>query len=205
MAVLTILEANPMKVSKPRALTAAHRFTVDVTPKKEDVPDLGDFVDFLSIWGDDSQPESTSSPLNSYSHLTEDLQPPPLVQQEPNYYALKPKKGQPKKYNPNVKQVHIKKEEKTKEPTDYDFDYVDYDKFFVVGENEEPVVEERGDGEIKAEDLNTGEYIPNRNRRGELKTTASDRDDDDGARKEYQVHGTKGPDSYKFGYDTGKG
>lgn len=30
-------------------------------------------------------------------------------------------------------------------------------------------------------------------------------DDSDGERVEFQLHGLGGPDSYKFGFDTGKG
>lgn len=174
---------------------------------------------------------------------------PPLEDDAPNYFAVKPKKI-PKKYQPNKKDVNISKSKFNPDklvPIDNDglvLRHVAQDRTLYVTaapvERFAPAPSLRRD--LTEDDLNTGEYFPNiearteaitldstvptlmidtataasaklekRNRAindaGELNAKALSvgdrlRNDD---RVEFQMHGFNGPNSYKFGFDTGLG
>lgn len=167
--------------------------------------------------------------------FTADLRPPPLEQSEPNYYLEKLRKNKKYNKNEklvNIKGKHNTPEEsdsdydKMDDPfADFIFDdeSVDFDKYgsHEIGETDKSIkslkltkptdaAEARAhksedQTEQKQEsgkmDLNTGEeFIPNNQRKLDVVT----QNGPDG-RMEFQMHGYKGPLSYKFGYDTGKG
>lgn len=154
------------------------------------------------------QPEDTSTNSDDAKDVYyRELQPPKQVD-EPNYYALKPKKGT-KKYDSQKKQINLKSSESvettvapTTEPSEYQFeDYYALNgggqathQNFVTRKPERltPVTAIRT---LRQDELNTGEYLPSILRKG----------NDDNERVEFQMHGFNGPNSYKFGFDTGKG
>ncbi|GAB0093190.1 uncharacterized protein DMENIID0001_082660 [Sergentomyia squamirostris] len=135
---------------------------------------------------------------------------PPQVSSEPNYYAMKPRKGT-KKYQPNQKQIHLRNSPQVNQgedlPTksDYDFEDVNYDlgeQFYLPesGNHEAVAVAVETPDYPQARELNTGETYSAIRRKTEPQTVAASED-----RVEFQMHGHAGPKSYKFGYDTGKG
>lgn len=173
---------------------------------------------------------------------------PPLVDDAPNYYAVKPKKI-PKKYQPNKKDVNVSKSKLI--PTDK-LVPIDNDGLVLRAVAEDrslyvtsPSVEGFAPApslrrELTEDDLNTGEYFPNAEARTEAITLDStvptlmidtataaskyiekrNRASDAGElndahsmggrlrndeRVEFQMHGFNGPNSYKFGFDTGIG
>lgn len=134
-----------------------------------------------------------------------DLQPPPKTN-EPNYYAAKPKKGT-KKYVPNKKHVNYKeandKRTTVVEPitrssfADTEVIKRDQRTEFETTENIAKLERLHRDAiqTDKPLEFNLGEYLPSPLRRNA----------ENGERIEFQMHGFAGPNSYKFGYDTGKG
>lgn len=176
---------------------------------------------------------------------------PPLVNDAPNYYAVKPKKI-PKKYQPNKKDVNVSVS-KTKSTGIDKFVPIDNDGLVLrraVAEDRtmyvtSPSVEGFAPAptfrrELTEDDLNTGEYFPNVEARTEAITldstvptlmidaaTAASTNVDkrnvnndagelndaismggrlrNDERVEFQMHGFNGPNSYKFGFDTGLG
>ncbi|XP_059620220.1 uncharacterized protein LOC132264141 isoform X2 [Phlebotomus argentipes] len=131
---------------------------------------------------------------------------PPVQSNEPNYYAMKPRKG--KKYQPSQKQIHIRNptlspivvEEDDSLRQDYPFEDVNYDlgeQFYLPeARNQDAVVVESADY-AQPKELNTGETYSAIRRKTEPQERAEDR-------VEFQMHGHAGPKSYKFGYDTAK-
>ncbi|XP_035775943.1 uncharacterized protein LOC118457986 isoform X2 [Anopheles albimanus] len=170
----------------------------------------------------------------SRDDLTEPLLPPPVEQSEPNYYAAKPKKNKGKKYIPTQKLINLKnsadggaekqtheKPRKTKGETAAESDYSDEDTFFLDAIDLDKLLASAllGEHDAKAEasgatgrallplhlaELNHGEFVPSRTRRVDQYTRPLAREDE-GARIDFQMHGHNGPNSYKFGYDTGEG
>lgn len=172
---------------------------------------------------------------------------PPLVNDAPNYYAVKPKKI-PKKYQPNKKDVDVSKTKSNGVdklvPIDNDglvLRRASEDRLLYVTsqpvERFAPAPSLRR--ELTEDDLNTGEYFPNFDAKTEAITLDSTvptlmidpvtaasakiqkrnevndagelnanrmgarlRNDE---RVEFQMHGFNGPNSYKFGFDTGLG
>lgn len=140
---------------------------------------------------------------------------------EPNYYAVLKmtenggnvkKSATPKKFNPTQKQVNLKgtggKATVAKLPSGTasgDNHAVDDGEYVYVGQaTQQDVVARQPEQRLtpksvmrtlRAEELNTGEYLPSVLRNGNA----------DGQRITYQMHGFSGPQSYRFGYDTGKG
>lgn len=170
---------------------------------------------------------------------------------EPNYYAIKPRKV-PKKYQPNKKDVNRSKTYAKDEhlvPIDNDgLVLADDENSYVTAQPVERFAPAPSLRQLTDDDLNTGEYIPKyrkeesteaisvddntpptvviaagsekisrqlQHNSGELKTVDKlnvENDDDqssdtetDGKRVEFQMHGFKGPNSYRFGFDTGLG
>ena len=216
--------AQPIKHSQPVAVLPNNPsgpldFTADGTDSqiKTEVPyyflptirpDLSDGYQFYL-----PQPEDYEN-ANKYDVLRQDLQPPP-ISNEPNYYAVKPKKGT-KKFNAQKKHINIntkktqqtddEKNERESKQIDSPQPSVDYqyEDGTAVGDlaqsshtqyvTKEP--ERKASKSIKTlrqDDFNTGEYLPK---------IFKNADDD---RVAFQMHGFNGPNSYKFGYDTGKG
>ncbi|KAJ6641742.1 hypothetical protein Bhyg_06682, partial [Pseudolycoriella hygida] len=153
----------------------------------------------------------------NYSFL-QDMQPPP-VEQEPNYYEEKLKKGT-KKYSAEEKHVNYKnpvKTEKVKKvkvaviphnfPVKDNAYAVESSKNYVTQRSERltPLASMKI---IRQGDMNTGEYLPEKkqeNVQARQSNGGNDKHPETGGRVEYQMHGFNGPNSYKFGYDTGKG
>lgn len=137
------------------------------------------------------------------------MQPPSENQNEPNYYAKVKKDSKRKKYNPNEKHINYKeyipKTETTSSTDSVEATQVnqqqqqdtlsteasDYVNVQAIG----PLIQRPTLKPLTSAELNTGEYLPS-----PLKRAADESD-----RVEYQMHGFNGPQSYKFGYDTGKG
>uniref|UniRef100_A0A182R6K3 Uncharacterized protein n=1 Tax=Anopheles funestus TaxID=62324 RepID=A0A182R6K3_ANOFN len=176
-------------------------------------------------------PHTTS--YGSYSprrdDLSEPLLPPPVEQSEPNYYAAKPKKNKGKKYIPTQKLINLKHteqveknaNEKSRQDSDKVRDSSEEDTFFLdaidldrllasalLGEqdarSEATAAVGRALLPLRLEELNSGEFVPSRNRRVDQYTRRV-AGEDEGARIDFQMHGHHGPNSYKFGYDTGEG
>lgn len=150
-------------------------------------------------------------PKNAY---LQEMQPP-SIEQEPNYYVEKPKKGT-KKYSPDKKHVNYKnssKVDKVKKvvqtPDSLPVRQYAYEDYVNLGTNANYVTR-RPDRVtpitsmkiLRQDDLNTGEYLPTNNRKRDQDGTGVNEKDE---RVEFQMHGFNGPNSYKFGYDTGKG
>lgn len=153
-------------------------------------------------------------PNDSYLY---ELQPP-KQSSETNYYAVKPKKGT-KKYNSQKKQVnHTGSGKDTSEVssstatatgadgTDVEYNFEDYVPWnagpaaqashnLYVQQQPERLTPKSAIRTLRQEELNTGEYLPSILRNG----------NDNHQRVEFQMHGFNGPNSYQFGYDTGKG
>lgn len=182
---------------------------------------------------------------------------PPIQNDEPNYYDVKPKKL-PKKYQPNKKDVnHGKSNGYDDELISIDDDglvLADEQSAFVTSQPVERFAPAPSFHRLNDDDLNTGEYIPQQRQEqhteaisqtsndatsasssdtferhvqhsghsGESNSKDNDYDvhdssvnvgDDDNKsetdteakRIEFQLHGFKGPNSYRFGYDTGLG
>ncbi|KFB39293.1 hypothetical protein ZHAS_00006646 [Anopheles sinensis] len=176
-------------------------------------------------------PHTTSYGTYSPSRddLTEPLLPPPVEQSEPNYYAAKPKKSKSKKYIPTQKLINLKNTgdgvekaaneksrqgKEAREESDEDtffLDAIDLDKLLasaLLGEGdaraEATGVSSRSYLPLRYDELNHGEFVPSRNRRVDQYTRRV-AGEDEGARIDFQMHGHNGPNSYKFGYDTGEG
>ncbi|XP_053692990.1 uncharacterized protein LOC128741301 isoform X2 [Sabethes cyaneus] len=242
--------AQPVKVSKPKALTAgrdervfgaASSSTTEATPAQKDagksqyrirvVPQEQDefekLLDFFAAGEIDSPGGSAESPqktsYGSYSprqdDLTEPLLPPPVEQKEPNYYAEKPKKTKGKKYIPNQKLVNIKNYENVEKiendksklnseqgeiDEEYFLDGLDLDKLLASAWLTQADADKEATGAPKKLKLNTGEFFPSNQRRMDENTRRLP-SENEGARVDFQLHGHKGPTSYAYGYDTGKG
>lgn len=167
--------------------------------------------------------------------FTVDLRPPPLEQSEPNYYLEKQRKNKKYNRNEKLVNIKGKHNTPEQSDSDYDkmddpfadfiFDdeSVDFDKYgsHEIGETDKSIkslklTKPTDAAEARAQkfedpkdqkqegskmDMNTGEeFIPNNQRKLDVVT----QNGPDG-RMEFQMHGYKGPLSYKFGYDTGKG
>lgn len=181
-----------------------------------------------------------------------EMKPPTISDDdEPNYYAIKPKKI-PKKYQPNKKDVnHSKTADRDRELVPIDNDGLvlsDEHHTFVTTQPVERFAPAPSLRNLDDDDLNTGEYLPKYRKEestesisvagaddstpptviigaeskkvqrlssGEPKSSeklsvANDDDDqgsdsETGKRIEFQMHGFKGPNSYRFGFDTGSG
>lgn len=175
-----------------------------------------------------------------------ELKPPALrsddAEDEPNYYAVKPKKI-PKKFQPNKKDVNINKSSSENVPQYIDNDGLvlsDDSSDFVTSYPVERFLPAPTYRKVSEDDLNTGEYIlPHRQQFHDQKTepislidsTVATKLEADASTKvqsrleagelnlnqsyfklnpndervEFQMHGFNGPNSYKFGFDTGKG
>lgn len=153
-------------------------------------------------------------PKDSYLY---ELQPPKQTS-ETNYYAVKPKKGT-KKYNSQKKQVNHTGSGKDStdvssstatatgaDGTDVQYNFEDYISLnagsaaqashnLYVQQQPERLTPKSAIRTLRQEELNTGEYLPSILRNG----------NDNNERVEFQMHGFNGPNSYQFGYDTGKG
>uniref|UniRef100_A0A182PFQ4 Uncharacterized protein n=1 Tax=Anopheles epiroticus TaxID=199890 RepID=A0A182PFQ4_9DIPT len=205
------------------------QYMIRVMPKDEELAELSKLVDFFANGETGSPSASTGSPhttsYGSYSpsrdDLTEPLLPPPVEQSEPNYYAIKPKKSKGKKYIPTQKLINLKQTdtvEKEKAPKEqsgdedtFFLDAIDLDKLLasaLLGEqdaqSEASGVSGRSLLPLRLEELNRGEFVPSQNRRVDQYTRRV-AGEDEGARIDFQMHGHHGPNSYKFGYDTGEG
>lgn len=241
-------EANPVKISKPKAVVTSRedraldttqqvelsplpikpQYLVRVIPKEQD--EFDKLMDFFAVGEIDSPSESAASPqktsYGTYSprkdDLTEPMLPPPLEQNEPNYYSAKPKKTKNKKYIPNQKLVNIKNSENVEKveneksrqngpqgeiDEEFFLDGIDLDKLLASAWLTQADADAEATGvkarELKNEDLNTGEFVPSQQRRVDENTRRMP-NENEGARVDYQLHGHKGPDSYAFGYDTGR-
>lgn len=158
---------------------------------------------------------------DSKDSYLQEMQPPPL-QQEPNYYLEKPKKGT-KKYSPDKKHVNYKSSAKTDKlkkavitEDSFPIKEYSYEDYANLGSSSNYVIR-RPDRltplasmkVLRQDDFNTGEYMPNKNQKNVEEAHTGDRENSQYAEKdervEYQMHGFNGPNSYKFGYDTGKG
>lgn len=154
-------------------------------------------------------------PKDSY---LQEMQPPP-VEQEPNYYAEKPKKGT-KKYSPDKKHVNYKisaRKFKKSVITPESFPVKEYAYEDYVNSGSSPnYVARRPDRltplasmkVLRQDDLNTGEYFAEKqqkNVQARVSVGESPQYGEKDERFEFQMHGFNGPNSYKFGYDTGKG
>ncbi|XP_053676353.1 uncharacterized protein LOC128726563 [Anopheles nili] len=200
----------------------------------EDLSKLVDFFaigETGSLSASTGSPHTTS--YGSYSpsrdDLTEPLLPPPVEQSEPNYYAAKPKKTKGKKYIPTQKLINLKnadtvekhaneksRQASTERPESSDedtffLDAIDLDKLLasaLLGEQdaraEATGIEGRSLLPLRLDELNHGEFVPSRTRRVDQYTRRV-AGEDEGARIDFQMHGHHGPNSYKFGYDTGEG
>uniref|UniRef100_A0A182NF32 Uncharacterized protein n=1 Tax=Anopheles dirus TaxID=7168 RepID=A0A182NF32_9DIPT len=168
----------------------------------------------------------------SRDDLTEPLLPPPVEQSEPNYYAAKPKKTKGKKYIPSQKLINLKnagaddsvaekgatdktrngkaRVEASSDEDTFFLDAIDLDKLLasaLLGEQDaraEATSAGRSLLPLRLDELNRGEFVPSRNRRVDQYTRPV-AGEDEGARIDFQMHGHHGPNSYKFGYDTGEG
>ncbi|XP_019550710.2 uncharacterized protein LOC109420709 isoform X1 [Aedes albopictus] len=216
-------------------------YFIRVIPKEQD--EFERLMDFFAVGEIDSPSELAGSPqktsYGSYSprqdDLTEPLLPPPVEQNEPNYYSAKPRKSKSKKYIPNQKLVniktteHIEDIEKTENersrqnaglPSSGEIDEVD----FLGGLDLEKLLAsawltqadadaEAAKGKITTKEPAKPAPVAELNT-GEYMPSQQRRMDEntrwlpsenEGARVDYQLHGHKGPDSYAFGYDTGSG
>lgn len=130
-----------------------------------------------------------------------DLQPPPKTS-EPNYYAAKPKKGT-KKYIPYKKHINYKMADEKRTKLSEPITRSSFPDTEVIKTSSKKRSElETTNAELQQQqttekqlEFNLGEYLPNPLRRNA----------ENGERVEFQMHGFAGPNSYKFGYDTGKG
>uniref|UniRef100_A0A182QBI1 Uncharacterized protein n=1 Tax=Anopheles farauti TaxID=69004 RepID=A0A182QBI1_9DIPT len=253
-----LIVASPLKQNTPRALVTSREDKVEATaadephkdkphymirvmPKDEELEELSKLVDFFAIGETGSPSASTGSPLTtsygSYSpsrdDLTEPLLPPPIEQNEPNYYAAKPKKTKGKKYIPSQKLINLKngasgddtadekgaseksrngkaRVEAASDEDTFFLDAIDLDKLLasaLLGEHDaraEATSVARSLLPLRLDELNRGEFVPSRNRRVDQYTRPV-AGEDEGARIDFQMHGHHGPNSYKFGYDTGEG
>ncbi|XP_050072523.1 uncharacterized protein LOC126560610 [Anopheles maculipalpis] len=184
--------------------------------------------------GSTGSPHTTSygSYSPSRDDLTEPLLPPPVEQSEPNYYAVKPKKTKSKKYSPTQKLINLKNTDgveknaneksrpdnsdkggrgSSEEEDTFFLDAIDLDRLLasaLLGEqdaqSEATAVSGRSLLPLRLDELNRGEFVPSRNRRVDQYTRRV-AGEDEGARIDFQMHGHHGPNSYKFGYDTGEG
>uniref|UniRef100_A0AAG5DVM7 Uncharacterized protein n=1 Tax=Anopheles atroparvus TaxID=41427 RepID=A0AAG5DVM7_ANOAO len=207
----TLLGAAPLKQNTPRALVTSRedvvtaeptkekpQYLIRVMPKDEELDELSKLVDFFAIGETGSPSESTGSPhttsYGSYSpsrdDLTEPLLPPPVEQNEPNYYAAKPKKAKGKKYIPTQKLINLKNAgegaekaaneksrqgKEAREASDEDtffLDAIDLDKLLasaLLGEGDAKAeatgVTGRSYLPLRYDELNHGEFVPSRNRR----------------------------------------
>ncbi|XP_055689809.1 uncharacterized protein LOC129793661 isoform X2 [Lutzomyia longipalpis] len=154
--------------------------------------------------------EELAVPLDAEAVALQQMLPPPQVPNEPNYYAMKPRKGS-KKYQPSQKQIHLRNpplspivvEDEDPIRHDYPFEDVNYDlgeQFYLPeGPTHEEVATTEAAAAAQAEpaqhrELNTGETYSAIRRKTEPQED----------RVEFQMHGHAGPKSYKFGYDTAK-
>lgn len=164
---------------------------------------------------------------------------PPSSENQPNYYAVKPKKI-PKKFQSNKKNINQSKSSNGQPqliPIDNDGLTLPEEKrkTFVTAHPVENFAPAPTFRDLTDRDLNIGEYMPSiellaprtepltlegtvptlkientatADRRhsfdaGDLDTNKRPLHDDE--RVEFQMHGYNGPNSYKFGFDTGKG
>lgn len=160
--------------------------------------------DFYFPQSDDILPDQYEPSSDSYLR---ELQPPRLLMDEPNYYAeSKPKKGT-KKYDGAKKQVNIVAgTKKLASDTFEDYYTLNGGADDTAASQKQPQYIVSSDGSdglprqtpksairtLRQDELNTGEYLPDIFRNGK-------------DRVEFQMHGFAGPNSYKFGFDTGKG
>lgn len=193
------------------------------------VPQKDSFDFFSSSY---LRPADTDYPEKLDSEMIEmqKLQPPPLPElSDIDYYAVKPRKTNPKKYVPGKMHIYIKKQKsgfkETAKVNDKDVvnipirnDQYFQDPIFKVNEPTEyndEIKAPADDGEDQHDD---GDAQPET---AETKVEDDENQDDGDSSKDassqspaipeskkqisFQVHGFDGPKSYKFGYDTGKG
>lgn len=165
-------------------------------------------------------PQAVDAKYDPKHAYMQEMQPPPL-EQEPNYYVEKPKKGT-KKYSPDKKHVNYKNAgtaEKAKKsvisPDSFpikEYAYEDYIKSesaaSYVSQRPERLTPLASMKVLRQEDLNTGEYFPKEDQetvQASSSVSESSQFPEKDERVNFQMHGFNGPNSYKFGYDTGKG
>lgn len=157
--------------------------------------------------------------LTYLRHMQPPVQP---GDDEPNYYAVLKmaedggnvkKSLKPKKFNSTKKQVNLKGTGgkatvaklqsgsasvggiRTVDDGEYVYVGQATQQDLVARQPEQRLTPKSVMRTLRAEELNTGEYLPSVLRNGNA----------DGQRIAYQMHGFSGPQSYRFGYDTGKG
>lgn len=224
-----IRSTNPRHASTTHYGTTQFAATQRTTdPSNHYVPTIRPYpkqtegYDFYFPQADDFQPTDMSDPRLSYLREMQ----PPQRSEEPDYYAvLKMKKSAPKKYNGNLKQLNLNgvaSPRATVTPVSPITSDINSDEFDPIAYQPQPPYEadyplsgqatyrqeqqvlrqpdERRTPKtairtLREEELNTGEYLPSILRNGNA----------DNQRVEFQMHGFNGPDSYRFGFDTGKG
>ncbi|XP_062547381.1 uncharacterized protein LOC134212981 isoform X2 [Armigeres subalbatus] len=226
----------PTKKDAASALKPGTGYFIRVVPKEQD--EFERLMDFFAVGEIDSPSELAGSPqktsYGSYSprqdDLTEPLLPPPVDQNEPNYYTAKLRKSKSKKYIPNQKLVNLKnmenientENEKSRQnagyPSSGEIDEVDFlggldlEKLLASAwltqadadaEAAKGKVTSSTARELKQAELNMGEFVPSQQRRMDENTRWLP-NEHEGARVDYQLHGHKGPGSYAFGFDTGR-
>ncbi|KAG4076988.1 hypothetical protein HA402_015975 [Bradysia odoriphaga] len=166
------------------------------------------------------QPVDANIKYDSKHSYLQEMQPPP-VEQEPNYYLEKPKKGT-KKYSPDKKHVNYKNSdnpEKAKKSAvtldSFPIKEYSYEDYINLGSSTNYVTRrpERltplsSMKVLRQGDLNTGEYFPEesqKNVQSRASVAEASQYPEKDERVNFQMHGFNGPNSYKFGYDTGKG
>ncbi|XP_065077639.1 uncharacterized protein LOC135700899 isoform X2 [Ochlerotatus camptorhynchus] len=207
-------------------------YFIRVIPKEQD--EFERLMDFFAAGEIDLPSELVESPqkmsYGSYNprkdDLTEPLLPPPIEQNEPNYYAAKQRKSKNKKYVPNQKLVNIKnaeniekiENEKSRQNNGWssgEIDEVDFlagldlekllaSAWLTQADADVEAAKGKATKELKHTELNMGEFMPSQQRRMDEHTRWLPTENE-GARVDYQLHGHRGPDSYAFGYDTGSG
>jgi len=163
------------------------------------------------------QPVDANVKYDAKDAYLQEMQPP-SIEQEPNYYVEKPKKGT-KKYSPDKKHVNVKNDFKVKKdkkvvitPDSFPVREYAYEDYINLGSSTSYVTR-RPDRLtpktvmklMRQDDLNTGEYLPSGNRKTDQDRVGDERPPqhaEKDERVEFQMHGFNGPNSYKFGYDT---
>lgn len=216
-----IRSTNPRTATTNRAKISNQDESVPVyyTPTIRPYPKQTQGYDFYFPQADDFKPTDTTDPNLTYLR---ELQPPHRSE-EPDYYAvLKMKKTGAKKYNANHKQVNLNGNASPRATVtplssathsyDDQFDPATQQQSYEADipfsgqatyRQETRVVQQRAERltpksairSLRQEELNTGEYLPSILRNGNAENQ----------RVEFQMHGFNGPNSYRFGFDTGKG
>lgn len=185
--------------------------------------DSYDFYSSSYLQNNDDYPEK----LDAQMEAMQKLQPPPLPQiDEIDYYLVKPRKQNPKKYNAGKMHVYIKKQKSGFKMTSDDKDATNpindqyfQDPIFKLNDHLEPPALDAQEFVNHEQDDAVEEQEEPKQEASETKSNDNNGDaeaqDDTSSgspaipesKKQisFQVHGFDGPKSYKFGYDTGKG